>query len=148
MPCCTGNGVDACGAGLFCAKFDGRKQASCYAERSRADMAECSADVQCTSGSCNVAKGRCRSLPSQPCTADTGCAETGGDAYICIGTPKPTCRRAGDGTKGSECGRPGDPACQSGFTCSDCSDPDVGCCASHPRECIPRCANGQYICAC
>src|SRR5690242_15443328 len=42
-PCCPELGIDACGANLFCAAFDGREQATCYPERSRMDGTECTA---------------------------------------------------------------------------------------------------------
>ncbi len=55
--CCLEYGVDACGAGLFCGAFDGRTVPTCYVERSRADGASCTQDIQCVSNSCNLAKG-------------------------------------------------------------------------------------------
>ena len=72
--CCPAHGVDACGAGLFCAAFDGRTESTCYAERSRLDQTECTADVQCMSGACNVTVAACRSLPGSACTPEVGCA--------------------------------------------------------------------------
>ena len=81
--CCLSYGVDACGAGLFCAAFDGRTQPTCYPERSRADLASCNADVQCTSGSCNTSAGKCRSLPSMPCEVEVGCApDPSGEVHV------------------------------------------------------------------
>ena len=44
QPCCLSHGADACGAGLFCAAFDGRKIPTCYTENSRADRATCFQD--------------------------------------------------------------------------------------------------------
>jgi hypothetical protein len=83
--CCTERGADACGAGLFCAAFDGRTQATCYAEGSRADGQTCTADIQCSGNSCN-ASGICKKATPPPppptgkcpptCKADTDCAAT------------------------------------------------------------------------
>jgi hypothetical protein len=85
-PCCSSLGVDACGAGLFCDAFDGRTQTTCYAERSRTDMTECNADVQCVSGSCNLDEHACRSLPEQACTSAIGCSDVEtGMHYVCNG---------------------------------------------------------------
>lgn len=57
-PCCLGLGVDACGAGLFCAAFDGRLQPTCYAEGSRPLNAACSGERQCVVDTyCDVGPG-------------------------------------------------------------------------------------------
>jgi hypothetical protein len=77
-------GIDACGAGLFCAAFDGRTQATCYPERSRPDMEECAADAHCASGSCNTTVGRCQSSPFRPCEVGVGCADTDDGGFVCI----------------------------------------------------------------
>lgn len=94
--CCPALGTDACGAGLFCAAFDGRDVPTCYAEHERPDMAQCTADVQCLSGSCNTKLGACRSVYGQPCTEEIGCAPGSfGSQYACegaFGTGKGTCR--------------------------------------------------------
>lgn len=74
MPCCLDHGVDACGALLFCAAFDGRTEPTCYPERSRADSASCSEDRQCISGACNAVVGACRATPGMPCDLAIGCA--------------------------------------------------------------------------
>ncbi len=74
MPCCPSHGPDACGASLFCAAFDGRKQPTCYVERSRLDRTECEHDLHCVSGSCNSEQKLCRSLPGASCDATVGCA--------------------------------------------------------------------------
>jgi hypothetical protein len=60
QPCCLAWGPDACGAALFCAAFDGRTQATCYAQRSRLEGEECTLDIQCAGGSCDLAQG-CKS---------------------------------------------------------------------------------------
>jgi hypothetical protein len=83
-PCCEEWGVDACGAGLFCAAFDGRKQATCYAENSRRDGEACGADLHCASRSCNVEKAACRSSNYARCDVTIGCAPSlAGDTFWC-----------------------------------------------------------------
>src|SRR5262249_54079347 len=72
-PCCLEWGVDACGAGLFCAAFDGRTQPTCYAEGSRRDGATCNGNVQCVSGSCNTDHGHRRATAGTPCAPGLGC---------------------------------------------------------------------------
>ena len=100
-PCCESLGVDACGAGLFCAALDGRAKASCYAERSRADRASCTADVQCA----------CRSAPRTACDSTIGCApDPANGRYGCGGS---VCDPVGNGTVSSICAEDGD--CYSGF---------------------------------
>ncbi len=85
LPCCTSYGVDACGADLFCAAFDGRTRATCYPEHSRLDMTSCTADIQCASRKCNLTAGACASSPHSSCTAAIGCApDPTGDAYYCV----------------------------------------------------------------
>lgn len=101
-PCCEALGVDACGAGLFCAAFDGRTQATCYPERSRADRAACTADVQCLSGSCNKEAGACRSMPRAACDVGSGCAsDPAGKRWVCV---EAVCKQVGDGFVGEICG--------------------------------------------
>jgi hypothetical protein len=104
QPCCLANGVDACGANLFCAAFDGRKQPTCYLERSRADMTECSEDRQCTSGSCNVESSKCRSMPGGVCSEAVGCATDAGENSVCVAAK---CTWT-DGKTGSACASDGD----------------------------------------
>jgi hypothetical protein len=55
-------GSDACGAGLFCAAFDGRKVSTCYRNGSRGTGESCSEDHHCASGKCS--NGKCRSPES------------------------------------------------------------------------------------
>jgi hypothetical protein len=88
-PCCLEYGIDACGASLFCAAFDGRLVPTCYLERSRRDLEECGADLHCISGSCNTDALKCRSLAGQACDAGVGCAPApnGVDLYVCDGHP-------------------------------------------------------------
>ncbi len=166
QPCCQEWGVDACGATLFCAAFDGRTQATCYPERSRADRTECTEDRQCTSGSCNLAAGRCRSTPYTACEAAIGCAsDPAGKRYACDGSKSPAqCVQMGNGTTGAVCEAGAD--CQSG-TCTDfrCKgklgqscDVDTDCVEGHcamcgysnvfcsspsdSRECLKACPSG------
>lgn len=107
--CCLGYGIDACGASLFCAAFDGRTQPTCYAEHSRLDQETCTADNQCASSSCNTTAGACRSLPGSNCSATIGCADdTAGQAYYCDSVCKPR----GYGLCQDYCDVDGD--CQSG----------------------------------
>ncbi len=60
QPCCPAWGADACGAGLFCAAFDGRTQFTCYPEHSRADGETCTENIQCVTKVCG---------PTQVCGA-------------------------------------------------------------------------------
>ena len=73
-PCCPEYGIDACGAHLFCAAFDGRTRATCYRLYSRLDGKECDSDHHCLSKDCNLANRRCRYLPAAECTVETGCS--------------------------------------------------------------------------
>jgi hypothetical protein len=92
--CCPSFGVDACGALLFCAAFDGRTTPTCYPERSRTDGQECSEDRQCTSSACNAIARKCKALLGQPCTATVGCAPApDGEGTVCDTTGSdPRCR--------------------------------------------------------
>lgn len=114
--CCADHGIDACGAGLFCAAFDGRKQTTCYPEYSRVDMAECTEDRHCSSGSCNTQEQRCRSKPTTSCTLAIGCApDAVGARYGCFGYER-VCLPIGDGHPGERCIESTD--CRGG-TCAD-----------------------------
>jgi hypothetical protein len=74
-PCCLDFGVDACGANLFCAAFDGRSQATCYVVGTRTAGEECKESKQCLSGSC--VKNKCAALLSETCDPAIGCAQKG-----------------------------------------------------------------------
>jgi hypothetical protein len=155
QPCCPSLGQDACGASLFCAAFDGRTEATCYAERSRADLTACSADIQCVSGACHTSLALCRSSLGLTCTLDVGCAplpnaaktvcdphaDVRGPALTCkevLGTDGSACELATDcdsghcrdhtcasGANGAPCGAPAD--CDSGQCVSGgCSDGSMG----------------------
>ena len=171
-PCCPQHGIDACGANLFCAAFDGRAQATCYAERSRPDQSECTGDVQCTSGSCNGAVSRCRSVGLSTCRTDIGCAPTpNGQGYACAeasltcqpltGDDGGFCETAGDcdsgrcvggrcssGALGVVCVVRAD--CQSGFCMNGrCSDGHEGASCLSVADCtsgllcaVGRCSDG------
>ncbi|HVH45571.1 MAG TPA: hypothetical protein VM925_24625 [Labilithrix sp.] len=83
-PCCSLHGLDACGAGLFCAAFDGRTVTTCYPEHSRASGQDCSAHVQCASSLCKTTSRRCAAMPGTACTLDDGCApDSQGGVYLC-----------------------------------------------------------------
>lgn len=75
-PCCSSYGADACGAGLFCAAFDGRHRETCYANYSRLSFEACTEDRQCASHSCNTSVYKCRSAQYELCTTSVGCAPT------------------------------------------------------------------------
>jgi hypothetical protein len=118
QPCCLAHGVDACGANLFCAAFDGRTQPTCYPERSRLDNTECDADIDCVSNSCHPAERKCRAMPWTTCTAAVGCAPgTSGERYLCAdGDHGLACQPIGDGSYGAVC--EGDADCV-GTVCRD-----------------------------
>lgn len=131
QPCCLSYGVDACGAYLFCAAFDGRTQPTCYAERSRLDNETCADDRHCMSGSCHPDLDRCRSTPLTQCTPELGCASDGrGNRYACDprSTPK-TCQVVGNGAYGAFC-----------MVKGDCAQ---GSCIDHECTCVPNCAGRQ-----
>lgn len=81
-PCCPSHGPDACGAGSTCAALDGRTIATCYANGSRLDGDTCTADVQCSSGSCNLTASACRTQ-GLTCNPTIGCAPRGGVRAAC-----------------------------------------------------------------
>lgn len=115
-PCDVGLGVDACGAGLVCAALDGRKQATCYAERSRAGGTGCTDNRLCTSLSCNQDAGKCRGDYLATCDADAGCVDDGHDLQ-CLD----------DGDRTLRCRRHDEPG---GVPCSlnaECTSDDCRC---------------------
>jgi hypothetical protein len=123
-PCCMTHGIDACGGGLFCAALDGRTQPTCYGERSRADLSTCTADLQCASGSCNTALGKCRSSPYQGCDRNIGCAPKPGGTVMNCYSKGNTCQSARD--QGSYCDRTDE--CQTGLTCTyEGGNPNLKC---------------------
>ena len=136
--CCLAFGIDACGAGLFCAAFDGRTLATCYALGSRLAGQECTADEHCATGTCGPS-GHCAATPGQPCTAADGCATVGTMHYLCI---EGSCART-TGEVGSACLAASDcnapycvmSRCTSGQVGADCgADPDCAsaiCYAAH-----------------
>lgn len=82
--CCPSLGADACGAGLFCASFDGRTIATCFRERSRLTGESCGDDRQCEHGSCNLELGRCRAAEGEVCTRTLGCGPSdAGGRQVC-----------------------------------------------------------------
>lgn len=161
-PCCLARGIDACGGNLFCAAFDGRKQPTCYLERSRLDMTECTEDRQCMSGSCNIEARKCRSTGGT-CTEAVGCATTGGRTMVCVdekctqtdGKTGSPCAVESDCTSGScnaenrcvgnvgatcsesKSGQCGDGLCCKGTTCADCRGGEGAQCGLFLPTCLP-----------
>jgi hypothetical protein len=117
QPCCEASGIDACGAGLFCAMLDGRTIATCYPNWVRMPGESCMADVQCVSGRC-AASNVCVPALGMACDPKIGCAK----GATCVSNdPKsaPTCQTI-DGVicaTDKDCTNPGAPYCRSG-TCS------------------------------
>jgi hypothetical protein len=81
-PCCLAHGVDACGAELFCAAFDGRQQPTCYVEGVRASGEQCGADAHCLSDDCHPELGVCLGSGGEACTPEVGCSAALGDDYV------------------------------------------------------------------
>ena len=78
--CCRKYGIDACGAGLFCAAFDGRKFDTCYPLASRLALEECTEDAHCATGICDATAQLCKSAYGDDCTVQVGCTE----GNVCI----------------------------------------------------------------
>lgn len=132
-PCCTSWGADACGAGFFCAAFDGRTIATCYANGSRLDGQTCTADDQCGSMSCNTAAGACRTLGST-CDPRVGCASRPiGGIYVCDPVDA-TCRPVGNGGRDALCS-----------TDTDCRSPLL--CDSASQRCTGEIENAFRVCS-
>lgn len=72
-PCNPEHEIDACGAGLFCAAFEGREIPTCYRLRSRQSGESCRKDNHCITDNCN--KNKCGLAPSgAPCASDAQCS--------------------------------------------------------------------------
>lgn len=126
-PCCLAFGVDACGANLFCAAFDGRTQPTCYLERSRADNATCLDDGHCVSGSCKMPEGRCRATLGNMCMPELGCATVASGAHVVCAKLLGVMRCAvTQGTDGEPC--EGNTDCASKI------------CTDYQCACTPKCA--------
>jgi hypothetical protein len=126
-PCCVERGPDACGAGLFCATFDGRTQATCFPEHARLGGETCTADLQCLGNACH-ASGVCKGAPGGRCSAAIGCGTA-------LGSDQPfACDEAASG--GAICracvSTSTDPACAS--VIPDASSPQ-------PGKCPPSCTS-------
>jgi hypothetical protein len=130
QPCCPAHGVDACGAHLFCASFDGRTVATCYYYGNQLGGMGCKEDSHCASQSCNLAVGLCRGTVGSKCVQSAGCTR----GAACFGeTCTPT---AGGPTAICD----DDRDCQSGFQCvqgrcgkpngAECESGDHASCAS------------------
>ncbi len=156
-PCCLEYGLDACGAGLFSAAFDGRLQPTCYVDGSRLDRTEGNEDGQCVSGSCNLQTLECRSRPGTECESTTGCAAVGTQGYVCAsdkctasdGEGGDPCGSTADckqgqcvggkclGTEGAAC-NPGTDSCAAGLCCDGYPTSTCGACgADHGEKCSP-----------
>ena len=116
QPCCLDWGADACGAGLFCAAFDGRTQPTCYPDHSRLGAAECSADTQCLSNACDETHV-CKGVPGGKCDPAIGCgtALDSETRFYCVAESGGTraCRPCSAGSREPACG---DPLPDGGFT--------------------------------
>lgn len=100
QPCEPSYGLDACGAALFCAAFDGRTIPTCYPEGVRRSGEACGEDRHCATQSCHAELRRCRAGSYQSCELALGCAES--DEYC--SAQATSCRTVGDGTEGAACG--------------------------------------------
>ena len=136
--CCESYGVDACGAGLFCAAFDGRSVATCYPDNVRVAGETCGADRHCLSDTCGT-KGLCAALATEPCEADWGCAPVKGERWVCV---QKECRAVADGYCETEADCTGGLVCRGGL----CRDPAFAkyageaCTESAP---LPECLSGR-----
>ncbi len=74
QPCCPDYKLDACGATLFCAAFDGRKTFSCYPENSRGLQQACFENRHCASNICSTTTKTCLAGLHQYCNAAEDCA--------------------------------------------------------------------------
>lgn len=111
QPCDPSHGIDACGASLFCAAFDGRTVPTCCPEGIRRSGEACGEDRHCATHSCHAEQGRCRAASYDACEVELGCSER---TQFCSARAG-SCQAVGDGTSGSRCGL--DAHCQSGYRC-------------------------------
>lgn len=145
--CCPAYGIDACGAGLFCAAFDGRTIATCYVNNVRRASETCAADGHCLSGTC-ARSGKCAAGLADTCNSTDGCAPRGGKAYACadgecvIADGRPYC------TTDQQCVAANDSRfeCRSG-QCVDKTLKNAGDACQSPTECVvPNCFQGRCQC--
>lgn len=148
--CCIELGVDACGAGLFCAAFDGRTVTTCYVDRIRMDGEECDADTNCASLSCHPTLLRCRAMPTAPCDTALGCSDAIDGTYACSRFDL-RCR-ATDGSADSPCDENAECAtqmCTNGSCMEEVMPPEVPCgmgclgCATPPTQACSTCVQQQ-----
>lgn len=146
LACCASFGIDACGAGLFCAAFDGRTQATCYALRSRADSAECSADEQCQSGGCHPEAHKCRATYGSACSQDLSCATMpDGGTAACSGTPKPKCEKVyTEANVGDACATDTDCKSAKCSTAHECLGKMFDKCTANDQCASGTCSKSQY----
>ncbi len=132
--CCPSLGVDACGPGLFCAAFDGRQYAACYADHARLDGQTCTDDRQCLSYACNPDKGVCRASPLQACSMSVGCGPGPSVGHwVCANG---TCAST-TGAVGAACGLGSE--CLSGYCVSaKCTEGTNGAKCATPSDCASR----------
>lgn len=133
--CCESYGVDACGAGLFCAAFDERDVSTCYANRTRSPGQTCSDDEHCSTAQCSE-HGFCAALPTMTCEPEWGCTgmEAGG-RYVCAdGQCQPTGRASGYCLDASDC---------EGYLCVDarCVEPTASKMAGEACDVSGECAS-------
>lgn len=128
-PCCPAHGVDACGAGLFCAAFDGRMQPTCYIEGVRQNGETCGADPHCLSGACHPDLEVCRPTQGEDCAPEVGCAPRSDEGHHLYCAENGRCRAS----RGDE----GDP-------CAEDRDCDAGRCSRgvcvQPTPCEAACS--------
>lgn len=140
--CCPTFGIDACGPGLFCAAFDGRAFAACYAEHARLDGETCTADIQCLSYRCNTSVGRCSASPNTTCSVELGCGPGPSDnTFVCAGA---RCVSS-TGANGRPCGLDSD--CQSRFCVNEqCESGALGAACGDVDDCVSRfCFSGECV---
>lgn len=133
--CCPSHGIDACGAGFFCAKVGGRTVATCAPNGSLAGGEPCDFDAACASQSCNRAAGACRGVLGGACVDAVGCAgQAACYRAVCkptAGGPRAHCDDDSDCKPSSRClaGRCGDAdgtRCSESATCATrhCARPE------------------------
>ncbi len=144
--CCLSYGADACGANLFCAAFDGRTQATCYGERTRLDNTECSADIQCLSGSCATDVKKCRMTLGAACDATLGCgfSPTNVQAVCALVGGKMMCAVPNAATGGNVCAADADcGASKCNLALHNCLKSDGSSCAADTDCASGHCTNSK-----
>ena len=149
-PCCPIHGIDACGAELFCAAFDGRTVFTCYPDGVRSAGESCLEDVHCAGGACSTV-GSCKSMPGESCTAEVGCSNPDADEIWVCSRENSHCVPGG---KSIDAACSEDVVCASGHcvyshctagsegaACQDHDDCDSGRCDASAHVCLlPACS--------